>query len=157
MIKINFISLCLIAIVFFTGCIQEDDLSNEQKYHKLASEIMCPVCDAQTIEGSNSQVSIDMKLKLKTLVNQGMSSQNIREYFIDRYGSDIIASPSSTGFNLIAWIMPIIIFSLLLSISLYTIRNMKNSNTKEKEYKEILNEYLEYVEKEIIELEQKNV
>ena len=53
--------------------------------------------------------------------------------------------------------MPIIIFSLLLSISLYTIRNMKNSNTKENEYKETLNEYLEYVEKEIIELEQKNV
>ena len=58
MIKINFISLFLIAIVFITGCIQEDDLSNEQKYHKLASEIMCPVCDAQTIEGSNSQISI---------------------------------------------------------------------------------------------------
>ena len=73
MIKINFISLFLIAIVFITGCIQEDDLSNEQKYHKLASEIMCPVCDAQTIEGSNSQVSIDMKLKLKTLVKMTLS------------------------------------------------------------------------------------
>ena len=157
MVKINFISLCLISIIFFSGCIEEDDLSNEQKYHKLASEIMCPVCDAQTIEGSNSQVSIDMKLKLKTLVNQEMSSQEIREYFIDRYGPDIIASPSSTGFNLVAWIMPVIIFSLLLSISLYTIKSMKNSNTQEKEYTETLNEYLKYVEKEIAELEQKNV
>ena len=118
---------------------------------------MCPVCDAQTIEGSNSQVSIDMKLKLKTLVNQEMSSQEIRDYFIDRYGSDIIASPSATGFNLVAWIMPIIIFSLLLSISLYTIKSMKNSNMQEKEYTETLNEYLKYVEKEIAELEQKNV
>jgi len=157
MMKINFISICFIAIIFISGCIKEDDLSNEQKYHKLATEIMCPVCDAQTIEGSNSQVSIDMKLKLKTLVNQGMSSKNIREYFIDRYGSDIIASPSSSGFNLLAWIMPIIIFSILLSISLYTIKSMKVSNIEEKEHKETLDKYLKYVEKEIVELEEKNV
>ena len=51
--------------------------------------------------------------------------------------------------------MPVIIFSLLLSISLYTIKSMKNSNMQEKEYTETLNEYLKYVEKEIAELEQK--
>ncbi|MFL2665165.1 MAG: cytochrome c-type biogenesis protein CcmH [Dehalococcoidia bacterium] len=157
MLKINFIGLFILIFLVFTSCIKEDDLSNEQKFHKLASEIMCPVCDAQTIEGSNSQVSIDMKLKLKNLIDEEMSSNQIRNYFIDRYGADIIASPSSEGFNLLAWIMPIIIFILFISISLYTIRSMKIKSIKDKKTSENLNKYLEYVEKEILELDKKNV
>ena len=157
MLKINFIGLFILIFLVFTSCIKEDDLSNEQKFHKLASEIMCPVCDAQTIEESNSQVSIDMKLKLKNLIDEEMSSNQIRNYFIDRYGADIIASPSSEGFNLLAWIMPIIIFILFISISLYTIRSMKIKSIKDKKTSENLNKYLEYVEKEILELDKKNV
>lgn len=157
MLKINFIGFFILIFLVFTSCIKEDDLSNEQKFHKLASEIMCPVCDAQTIEGSNSQVSIDMKLKLKNLIDEEMSSNQIRNYFIDRYGADIIASPSSEGFNLLAWIMPIIIFILFISISLYTIRSMKIKSIKDKKTSENLNKYLEYVEKEILELDKKNV
>ncbi|MBA31092.1 MAG: hypothetical protein CL748_00975 [Chloroflexi bacterium] len=157
MLKINFIILFTVLFLVLASCIKEDDLSNEQKYHKLASEIMCPVCDAQTIEGSNSQVSIDMKLKLKTLIDEEMNTNEIRAYFIDRYGPDVIASPSSKGFNLLAWIMPVILFILLLSISLYTIRSMKIRSIEEKKPSENLSKYLKYVEQEILELDKKNV
>ncbi|MGB1749130.1 MAG: cytochrome c-type biogenesis protein CcmH, partial [Dehalococcoidia bacterium] len=47
--------------VVLGGCLTEDDLSLEQRSHQLASELMCPVCDGQTIDGSNAQISQDMR------------------------------------------------------------------------------------------------
>ena len=45
------------------GCIREEDITLEQRMHQLTNQLMCPVCDAQTIDGSNAQISQDMRAK----------------------------------------------------------------------------------------------
>lgn len=118
----------LIAVsVVLGGCLTEDDLSLEQRSHQLASELMCPVCDGQTIDGSNAQISQDMRAKVDELLIAGNTNSEIKDYFVVRYGEEILAAPSRSGFNMLAWIAPIVIVVGALAIALWTIRNMRRS------------------------------
>lgn len=51
-------------------------------------------------------------------VDEGLSDQQIVTYFVDKYGTTVLAAPPVSGFNLTAWIMP---FAALLVGSLAAI------------------------------------
>ena len=49
---------------------------------------------------------IPLKNEVLTLVNQGLSRDEILLQFRTRYGEKILSSPTTEGFNLTAWILP---------------------------------------------------
>ena len=52
-----------------------------------------------------------MKAVIRQKIEDGDSNQQIRDYFVERYGEIVLASPDAGGFNLIVWTMPFVIFS----------------------------------------------
>ena len=110
------------------ACVREEDITLEQRAHQLSGELMCPVCDGQTIDGSNAQIAVDMRLKVKYLLEEGNTNAEILDYFSDRYGDEILAAPTGTGLNMLAWIFPALIVTAAIGIALYTIKNMKRSS-----------------------------
>ena len=121
-----------------TGCIREDDLTLEQRAHQLYSQLMCPVCDAQTIDGSNAPIAQSMRLKVRELLDDGKTNSEIKEYFVLRSpeGEAILAAPEGGGFNLLAWIVPFFITFGGIGIALLTIRNLRRSNARSAEFAE---------------------
>ena len=119
-----------------TGCIREDDLTLEQRAHQLYSQLMCPVCDAQTIDGSNAPIAQSMRLKVRELLDDGKTNSEIKEYFVIRSpeGEAILAAPEGGGFNLLAWIVPFFITFGGIGIALLTIRNLRRSNARSAEF-----------------------
>ena len=119
-----------------TGCIREDDLTLEQRAHQLYSQLMCPVCDAQTIDGSNAPIAQSMRLKVRELLDAGKTNSEIKEYFVLRSpeGEAILAAPEGGGFNLLAWIVPFFITFGGIGIALLTIRNLRRSNARSTEF-----------------------
>ena len=119
-----------------TGCIREDDLTLEQRAHQLYSQLMCPVCDAQTIDGSNAPIAQSMRLKVRELLDDGKTNSEIKEYFVLRSpeGEAILAAPEGGGFNLLAWIVPFFITFGGIGIALLTIRNLRRSNASSAEF-----------------------
>jgi len=119
-----------------TGCIREDDLTLEQRAHQLYSQLMCPVCDAQTIDGSNAPIAQSMRLKVRELLDDGKTNSEIKEYFVLRSpeGEAILAAPEGGGFNLLAWIVPFFITFGGIGIALFTIRNLRRSNARSAEF-----------------------
>lgn len=127
---ISLLSLTLVMLVAVTGCIREDDLTLEQRSHQLASQLMCPVCDGQTIDGSNAQIAQDMRAKVRELLDSGITNAEVKDYFVVRYGEEILAAPAGGGFNMIAWIVPFFIAFGGIGIALLTIRNLRRSNAR---------------------------
>ena len=119
-----------------TGCIREDDLTLEQRAHQLYSQLMCPVCDAQTIDGSNAPIAQSMRLKVRELLDDGKTNSEIKEYFVLRSpeGEAILAAPEGGGFNLLAWIVPFFITFGGIGIAVLTIRNLRRSNARSAEF-----------------------
>ncbi|MDG2101759.1 MAG: cytochrome c-type biogenesis protein CcmH [Dehalococcoidia bacterium] len=98
------------------SCILPEEKSEKDLYIQLEKEIMCPVCDGQTLDQSQSLIAEDMKNTIKEKVSQGYNKEEIKNYFVARYGEGVIAYPKVEGFNIFAYLIPIIglIFSLLI-------------------------------------------
>ena len=101
-------ALCVSAVA--TSCVTEEDLTADQRVHQLSQQLMCPVCDGQTLDQSQAQLSEDMKTVIRVKIEDGETNAEIREYFVERYGEIVLASPEAGGFNLIAWVVPGVIF-----------------------------------------------
>ena len=69
--------------------------------------IMCPVCPAETIDQAQVEISFQMRAVVREMLVEGKDRDEILEFFVDRYGKDILAAPPKTGFNLVAWLAPI--------------------------------------------------
>ena len=117
----NFKSIRFFSIISFLiliSCIIPTEQTKDDLYIKLEKEIMCPVCDGQTLDQSQSLIAEDMKNSIKEKIAEGYNEEEIKNYFVDRYGENVLAYPSTTGFNLLAYLVPIL--GLILSILIFT-------------------------------------
>ena len=83
--------------------------SLDQRVHDVASQLKCPVCQGESVADSPSTISQQMRAVIRQQLQQGQSEQQIIQYFVSRYGSNILWSPPKQGFTMLAWVIPIAI------------------------------------------------
>jgi cytochrome c-type biogenesis protein CcmH len=86
--------------------------------------IMCPVCPAETIDQAQVPVARQMRALVRKKLGEGATRQEILDFFAQRYGQDILAAPPKSGFNLVAWIFPLVGVSAALAAGLLVLRSM---------------------------------
>ncbi|MEX0763439.1 MAG: cytochrome c-type biogenesis protein [Dehalococcoidia bacterium] len=99
-------SLALIIVMFTLAACSGQDPTLEQRAFALDRELMCPVCDGQTLDQSHAQIAQDMKAIIREKLADGESEAQIKDYFVARYGESVLASPNASGFNILVWAVP---------------------------------------------------
>lgn len=84
-----------------------DDPALEATVRQLARELRCPTCQALSIEDSPSQLSQQMKEVIRDRLREGMTPEEVRQHFVAAYGEWILLSPTPSGFNLLAYLLPL--------------------------------------------------
>ena len=109
------ISLCALCSLLFVALFaapaaqaQGVDEVLEREAQDIDRMIMCPVCPAETIDQAQVEISFQMRAVIREMLAEGRSREEILDYFVDRYGPDILAAPPKSGVNLLAWILPIV-------------------------------------------------
>ena len=123
-------NICSTVILLFSinACFNSEINPEEDLYIKLEKEIMCPVCDGQSLDQSQSLIANNMKDTIKKQIQEGYNEEQIKSYFVKRYGESVIAYPSVRGFNSLAYIIPVISIIIgIITLGLY-IKKDKNSN-----------------------------
>ena len=87
---------------------QGGDEALEREAQAIDKMLMCPVCPAETIDQAQVEISFQMRAVVRELLAEGRTRQEVLDYFVDRYGADILAAPPKSGTNLVAWILPIV-------------------------------------------------
>ena len=87
---------------------QADADTLENQIAEISGELMCPVCEGQSVAESNAQLARDMRAVIKTKLLEGKSKEEIIDYFISSYGETILASPPPRGFSVILWLLPVL-------------------------------------------------
>ncbi|MQF90993.1 MAG: cytochrome c-type biogenesis protein CcmH [SAR202 cluster bacterium] len=86
--------------------------------------IMCPVCPAETIDQAQVEISFQMRAVVREMLADGKERDEILDFFVERYGKDILAAPPKTGANLVAWLAPVGGFGAGLVAVFLIIRSM---------------------------------
>jgi cytochrome c-type biogenesis protein CcmH len=80
----------------------------ELRAQRLGKELRCAVCQGMSIADSPSSTARAQLDKVRELVTQGKSDQEIRDFFVARYGPWILLEPSHEGFAGLVWLLPIL-------------------------------------------------
>jgi cytochrome c-type biogenesis protein CcmH len=80
---------------------------NEQELYTIASELRCVVCQNLSVADSPSEMAAQMRAIVRERLAAGDSPEQVREYFVERYGEWILLAPRRRGFNLLVWGFPI--------------------------------------------------
>ena len=76
------------------------------RFQKLSNELRCPTCQGLSVKDSEAGFSTSIKGKIRELMKQGKSDEEIMAYFVERYGEWIVRAPPVSGFNLVLWVLP---------------------------------------------------
>ena len=80
--------------------------SPEDQTQLLASELRCPVCQNLSVGDSPSEMANQMRDLIREKLKNGESPEQVRAYFVSRYGEWILLAPKRQGFNWVAWLLP---------------------------------------------------
>lgn len=90
----------------------------DQRVHDVGEQLKCPVCQHESVADSSASIAEQMRLVIREQLQQGKSEQEVLNYFAAHYGEQILLTPQPQGFNLLAWLMPVLM--LLFGLGLLT-------------------------------------
>jgi cytochrome c-type biogenesis protein CcmH len=115
--------LCL-AVFTFLGVGDET-----ARFKDLGHRLMC-VCGCNQIllecNHVGCQYSDRMRGELIAAVERGDSDDLTLQAFVQKYGTTVMAAPTTTGFNRVAWVMPYLALALGLTTVIMVVRAWRN-------------------------------
>lgn len=82
--------------------------SLEEQTLRLAAELRCPVCQNLSVADSPSEMATQMRELIHEKLKNGESPDQVRNYFVSRYGEWVLLAPTRQGFNWLAWLLPFV-------------------------------------------------
>jgi cytochrome c-type biogenesis protein CcmH len=78
----------------------------------VAAELRCPVCQGLSLQDSPSELSQQMRDVVRQQLAAGKTEDEVRQYFVARYGEWILMSPSAHGFNWLVYLLPMLVLMI---------------------------------------------
>ena len=117
------------------ACTDRQELSLiEQRTQDINRLLMCPICPGESIDQSQNNLAKQMRGIVKEQVESGWNDQEIRAFWVERYGPSVLMEPPQTGFNLLAWVVPpVFLLGAMLTVYmvLRSMRNFRSRNDSE--------------------------
>ncbi|MFQ5543630.1 MAG: cytochrome c-type biogenesis protein CcmH [Nitrospiria bacterium] len=88
-----------------------DDLL-QQKIKEISKTLRCAVCQSESVWESNATLAIQMRDIVRERLIEGQTADEIRAYFVSRYGDYIVFKPRFRGLNLLLWGGPFILLAI---------------------------------------------
>jgi cytochrome c-type biogenesis protein CcmH len=74
---------------------------------ELERELVCPTCKT-TLQMSNAPVAERMRAFIRQRIAAGDTKSEIKDKLVAQFGEGVLAAPPARGFNLLAWLLPIV-------------------------------------------------
>jgi cytochrome c-type biogenesis protein CcmH len=99
------------------------------RFNDLGHKMMC-VCGCSQILLECNHVGCSysdrMRGELMAAINNGDSDTGIMQAFMQKYGTAVIAAPTNSGFNRVAWIMPYLMLAFGITLVVLIVRAWRN-------------------------------
>ncbi|MEP4195818.1 MAG: cytochrome c-type biogenesis protein [Aliishimia sp.] len=76
----------------------------EARARQLDHEIRCVKCQSESVASSNASWAEDARRSIRELISNGASNDDVKTWFVERYGEFVLMDPAKTGSNLALWL-----------------------------------------------------
>jgi cytochrome c-type biogenesis protein CcmH/NrfF len=101
----------------------------DARFKDLGHRMMCACGCGQILLECNHvgcTYSDKMRNQLMASIDKGNNDDLVLQGFVQEYGPTVVAAPTATGFNRIAWIMPFLALGMGITFLIYVVRSWKN-------------------------------
>ena len=125
---IQFTLILLLIPATFAESIEANEfesIEQESRYHALIEDIRCPVCQGQSIGGSNSSLAKDLRKQVRQMILSNKSNKEIYQFMVERYGDFVVFKPPINWKTYFLWFSPLLflVFCLIYLIRTTTIKD----------------------------------
>jgi cytochrome c-type biogenesis protein CcmH len=79
----------------------------EARVQALGKQLRCAVCQGVSIADSPASMARAQLDTVRALVSEGKTDQEVKDYFVARYGEWALLEPTAKGFNWLVWLGPV--------------------------------------------------
>lgn len=99
----------------------------EKRAQEIDKSVMCPICPGESIDQSQNVMAKQMRAVVREKLKAGWSPDEVRQFFVDRYGPSVLLAPPERGFSLLAWLLPPSGVLVVAIVLFFVIRTMKRT------------------------------
>ena len=81
----------------------------EDRTREISTELRCVVCQNLSVADSPSEMAQQMRAIVREQVQAGKSTEQIKEFFVSKYGDWVLLRPKTTGVSALLWILPYVV------------------------------------------------
>ena len=121
--RIAQLALLAVLAMLFLGA------DTDARFNKLGHQMMC-MCGCNQILLECNHVgctySDRMRNELVAGMDRGDSDSLVLQSFVQKYGNTVLSAPTSSGFNVVAWITPFAVFFFAFALAVWLVRLWKS-------------------------------
>ena len=102
--------------------VQPTDSVLEARVRAVAAELRCPVCQGESILDSPAELAQQMKGVVRDQLREGRTPDEIKAYFVARYGEWILLRPAMKGLNIGLYLFPVLVVIVGLAVVAMLVR-----------------------------------
>ena len=128
--------LCLASLPTFAQANQQADAvplqfrdaAEETRFHALASELRCVMCQNQSLADSNALIALQLRREVLDLMREGRSDAEIKDYLVQRYGEFVLYQPKVEGRTWLLWLGPVLLLLIGAGVVVAVVRKRRPSS-----------------------------
>lgn len=92
----------------------------------IEAEVMCPICGT-LLELAESPQAKREKVFVAKLVAEGKSKAEVKDALVAQYGPSVLALPKASGFDLSAYVVPILALAIAVIVLTFSVMRWRRS------------------------------
>ena len=80
--------------------------------NEVAKELWCPLCNGVRLDACELKACEQMRDLIAEQLAEGQNKEQIKNYFVEQYGPQVLGEPPLEGFNWLAWILPFLVLGV---------------------------------------------
>jgi cytochrome c-type biogenesis protein CcmH len=89
--------------------LQFQDAREEARFHALAAELRCVMCQNQSLADSNALIALELRREVLDLIRAGRTDAQVKDHLVQRYGEFVLYKPKMQGRTWLLWLGPAVI------------------------------------------------
>ncbi len=97
-------------VIFLLSSLNFLKAEDQEIKSKITKNLRCLICQGQSVYDSDSEFANSLKILVDKKLDEGLSEDQIYQYFKDKYGDWILYNPGLNKNTYILWLLPILLF-----------------------------------------------
>lgn len=103
-----------VGLLVFAGARTPDTGTGDDRLYALAGQLKCLQCVGESAAASQAPLAEQFRDEIREQMATGATDDEIFNFFVDRYGEQVLLDPPTSGAGLLVWMLPVAVLVVVV-------------------------------------------